>query len=150
MLTVAARRRLANRYLNPFQPPTTFPADRDSLRGLKWIGPYFRQRFRDREIYSWNDLEEELERNNKHENGALLRDILSNARSLQCIYSDRGYRDFAINRVYKVREVNWFAYNSVLYYARHEFSDEAVSRLPRPLKPQKARVGFPTSCPNHH
>lgn len=136
--------------LNPFQPPVRFPANPASLMGLKWIGPHFRQQFRDAGIDSWNDLEEYLENHNKRENAAFLRGVLQNTRATLCIPTERGWRDFLINKEYKVRTVNWFAYNSVLYYARHAFSARAVSRLPKPLKPQRAGVAFASSCPAHH
>lgn len=150
MFTASERRRLRNKFLNPFQPPETFPVNRNSLRGLKWIGPHFRQQLRDNGIASWNKLEQYFERHKKRENAAFLKECLANTRADQCIDSERGWRDFNINREYKVRPVNWFAYNSVLYYARSEFSALAGSRLPVLMKRQRAKVAFPTTCPAHH
>lgn len=149
-LTASARRRLKKRLLNPFQPPEDFPADKTDLYGLKWIGPVMRGNLRANNINSWDELEEYFRTHNKHENAELLRTALVNTRATICVASDRGWRDFQINHVYRVRPVNWFAYNSILYYARHAFDEEAVAHLPKYLKPQRAYLGFPTGCPPHH
>lgn len=141
---------MKRRFLNPFQPPDTLPRNKASLRGLKWIGPYFRRQLQNAGIDSWRDLEHLLEAQNKTENQEFLRTVLRNRRATQCIDSDRGWRDFGINRLYKVRPVNWFAYNSILYYARHRFSALAVAHLPKLLKRQRANVAFAGSCPMHH
>lgn len=101
-------------------------------------------------INSWADLETYFETHNKHENADLLRTSLANSQANTCVASERGNRDFLINRQYRVRPVNWFAYNSILYYATRHFSAAAVSRLPLPMKPQRARVAFPSACPRHH
>lgn len=139
--------RLVSAELRPFDPnqinvnlsPVNSPME------LKYIGARFAANFVAADIDTLDDLLTYIQTHTRTQNRALLRDVLRNERAGQCVEAAR--RSYQVGRAprgQRIRPVNFFAYNSVVTYARAQLDNDP--RIPALLQRQTPAQAFPDAC----
>lgn len=136
--------------LFPYLPadPADDPPLINPLTGLKWLGPQMRLNLNANGITTFNQLRTYFVTHTKKQNEAFLRKTLQNEYSQICDYAaiPRALAYWGRNHGYFIRSTNWFAYNSIVLYAKRNFGRAAHGRIPNLLKRKKPAEGYPRRC----
>lgn len=147
----------------PLPPPPPAPArmrrfnaqeivnvpPKQTVRKLKYIGPLFASRFR---ADGHRTLESVLNRIRTHtrtSNRQWLKRILANQRASTCIpfANYNGSARFGrAPRGYRIRTENYFAYNSIVTYARMRIDAANQHRIPTLLSAEQPSRAYPNRC----
>lgn len=122
------------------------PPPSSAITQLAYIGPLFGGRFRRVGIRTLRDLLNRLKRARdtrastaREKNRAFLARMLRNPRAKDCVGKRRYY-----GRKYEVRDVNKWAWNSIVTYARRRGVPRG--KLPGVFRQRTRRRAFPPQC----
>jgi len=114
---------------------------------LLWIGPHFKAALLAAGVIYLEDALEILRGHTLRENKEWMRNVFTNERANQCVPAI--VRSTALGRAprgQRIRPTGWFAYNSLLTYARAHLNPIERARLPALLKADSVAASFPNRC----
>lgn len=144
--------------------------NQQSLQELTYIGPYIANRFQNNSIWNGQNVQinnlQQLKdfiirrANNLNENQAKtkisewLKNVTLNERSQQCLENENYVRNIdGIERRYKIRKFNFFAYNAIIDFWNQVIPNDMVYqnrnvklKIPRKIPRLSERNKYPTAC----
>jgi hypothetical protein len=113
---------------------------------LKYIGDYLEGEFENAGFGTLQSILNYLQRHTRVQNGAWLRQRLSNFSPGACVGSPAAARTHGRGHRYRIRAYNKFAFNAIATYARHWLPARHRHRIPYILGDRTPLQAFPNAC----